>query len=96
MACVQIPVRVRPGASRTSVGGRYGDAEPAQLVVRVSAPAVDGKATQAVLHALAAAFGVPKRDVALVSGASARSKVIRIESADEESLKARLEVLLNL
>jgi len=35
---VRIDIRVRPGASRTAVGGAYGD----RLVVAVGARAVDG------------------------------------------------------
>ena len=71
--------RVKPGASRTAVGGRYGDA----LVVAVSARAVDGKATGAALRAVADAFGVPRRDVTLVIGATSRDKFLEITGAPQ-------------
>lgn len=76
---MRVSVRVRPGASRTKVGGRYGDAEPPVLVVAVSERAVDGAATAAVLEAVAAAFRVRSRAVRLVSGATSRTKVIEVD-----------------
>ena len=90
---MRIAVRVRPGASRTRVGGGYGgDASPA-LVVAVGARAVDGAATEAVLAALAAAFEVPRRGVTLVSGPRSRTKVVDVD-VDEERGRARLAELL--
>ena len=71
---MRISVRVRPGASRTSVGGSYDGA----LVVRVQERAVDGAATAAVLRAVAAAFGLRTAEVTLVSGATSRSKVVDV------------------
>jgi uncharacterized protein len=79
---VRITVRVRPGSARPGVGGGHDGA----LVVRVSARAVDGQATQAALAAVAAAFGVPRRSVTLVSGATNRTKVIDVPGADPELL----------
>jgi uncharacterized protein (TIGR00251 family) len=75
---LRFEVRVRPGASRTAVGGRYGDA----LIVAVTARAVDGKATEATLRALAKALGMSRRDVRLVSGATNRTKVVEVTDAD--------------
>ena len=69
-------VRVRPGASRTRVGGSYGD--PPALVVAVTAPAVDGRANHAVVRALAEALDVPVRYIEIVRGHTSRSKVIRV------------------
>lgn len=83
---------MRPGASRTRVGGSHGG----RLVVAVSARAVDGAATDAALAAVADAFGVRRRDVTLVRGATSRDKVVEIISggADETDLASRLEALL--
>jgi len=83
---VRISVRVMPRAGRTAVGGRRGDA----LVVKVGEPAVDGRANAACLDAVAAAFGVRRRDVALVQGATSRSKVLDVLGRPEEELRAVL------
>ena len=75
---MRITIRVRPGSAREAVGGSHDGA----LVVRVSAPAVDGRATAAALAAIAAAFGVRPRAVRLVSGATSRTKVVDVDGAD--------------
>jgi len=75
-------VWVRPGSPRPGVGGERDGA----LVVRVSARPVGGQATEAALVALAAAFGVRRRAVTLVAGASSRTKVIEVEGADPAAL----------
>ena len=91
MAILRITVRVRPGASRTHVGGTYGDG---QLVVAVSAPPVDGAANEAVRQAVAEAFSVRPRDVVLVSGQQGRTKVLDLETPDADKGRDRLAELL--
>ena len=81
---MRVEVHVKPGASRTEVGGTHDGA----LVVRVTARAVDGKATEAVLTAVAAALGVPAKDVTLVRGATSRRKLLEVAGADEQRLRA--------
>jgi len=61
--------------------------------VAVAARAVDGKATEAALRAVAAAFGVRRRDVTLVTGATSRDKVVEIDG-DADDLAARRGTLL--
>jgi uncharacterized protein YggU (UPF0235/DUF167 family) len=83
---VRITVRVRPGSARAGVGGQHDGA----LVVRVHQRAVDGQATDAALSALAAAFGVRRQAVTLVSGATSRTKIVDIEGADPAVLERLL------
>ncbi|SNY51126.1 DUF167 domain-containing protein [Paractinoplanes atraurantiacus] len=77
-AVVTVAVRVKPGAGRTKVGGSYEGAHGAALIVAVGAPAVDGKATEAVRRALASALGVRPAAVALKVGATSRDKVFTV------------------
>jgi uncharacterized protein len=77
-ADVTFAVRVRPGASRTSVGGSYDGALGPALVVAVSAPAVDGRANRAVLEAVVTALGLRRGQVAVRSGERGRDKLLRV------------------
>ncbi|MDI2126200.1 DUF167 domain-containing protein [Yinghuangia seranimata] len=87
-AARRIAIRVKPGASRTAVGGTHGEA----LVVAVAARAVDGKATEAALRALADALGVRRRRLTLVTGATSRDKVVELAEppADLDAVLTRL------
>ncbi len=78
---MRLAIRVRPGAAREGVGGVYGEGA---VVVKVNARAVDGRATEAALRAVADAFGVRRADVRLVSGATSRDKAVEITGNDEE------------
>lgn len=79
---MRITIRVSPGSARPGVGGEHAGA----LVVRVSARAADGKATEAALAAIAAAFGVRRNGVTLVTGASSRTKIVDVADGDPRVL----------
>ena len=90
-----LEIRVRPNTSRNKVGGCVGD--PPRLVVAVQAPAVDGKANQAVIKELAAAFDLRARDFTIVFGELGRDKRIIVNGLSEEkekTLQAKLEELM--
>ena len=92
-AAVRFAVRVRPGASRTRVGGSYGEGE---LIVAVTDRAVDGRATQACLRAVAEALGARRSAVHLVSGATRRTKILEVDAGDggeATRLRERLDAL---
>jgi uncharacterized protein len=94
---VRIPIRVKPGARRAGVGGRYDGPLGEAVVVAVTAPAVDGRATEAALRAMAEALGVRPRQVTLVSGERSRDKLVEVggtTSSDVARLEQRLRVLL--
>jgi uncharacterized protein (TIGR00251 family) len=86
-----LEIRVRPNASRNKVGGTAGD--PPRLVVAVQAPAVDGKANNAVINELAAAFKLRSRDFTIVFGELGRDKRILIDG-DIENLQNIYESLI--
>lgn len=87
---MKVTIWVRPGSPRPGVGGERDGA----LVVQVSARAVDGQATEAALRAVAAAFGVRRGAVRLVSGATSRTKIVEIDGGEPGTL-ARLLRLIN-
>lgn len=84
---MRITIRVKPGSTQPSVGGVHDGA----LVVRVSARAVDGKATAAALTAVAAAFGVRPHQVSLISGETSRTKVVNVDGASQADLDRLLK-----
>ncbi|HSR85369.1 MAG TPA: DUF167 family protein [Streptosporangiaceae bacterium] len=83
---MRIPVWVQPVSSRPGVGGQRDGA----LIVRVSKRPVGGEATAATLAAVAAALGVRRSEVTLISGARSRSKIIEVAGADPELLNRLL------
>jgi uncharacterized protein (TIGR00251 family) len=84
---ITVEIRVRPNAKANRVGGVVG--EPPRLVVAVQAPAVDGKANEAVAKVLAKAFDLRARDISIVHGELARDKRVVLEG-DATLLTARL------
>ena len=77
-------VQVQPRASRSGVTGLHGTA----LKVRLQAPPVDGAANEALVAFLAESLGVRSRDVRLVSGATARSKIVEVLGVSRERILA--------
>jgi uncharacterized protein len=81
-----VRVRVQPRAKRAGVGGWRGDA----LVVRVSAPPVEGRANVAVCKLVAKAAGVPPSKISVVRGHASREKTLRVEGVTPEDLARSL------
>lgn len=92
MSGYRFAVRVKPGARRTSVGGRWAGRLGEALLVAVTAPAVDGRANEAVCRALADALGVPRAQVSVIVGAHARDKVVAVDPAPPD-LAAKVTAL---
>jgi uncharacterized protein (TIGR00251 family) len=80
---IQFAVRVSPRSSRQAVEGLIRDETGAKfLKIAVNAPPEDGKANKEVLALLAKTIGIAKSRLSLVSGESARKKVIRLDAVD--------------
>jgi len=87
-----IAIRVKPGSSRVRVGGRYDGPLGPALVVAVTAPPVDGRATAAALRAVADALDLRPAAVTLRAGAASRDKLIEIADPPDD-LPARVSRL---
>lgn len=81
-----LELKVIPNAPRDEIAGWLGGA----LKVKIQAPALEGRANDAVLDFLAQKLGVPRRDVSLLRGDKSRQKVVRIVSLDEATVRLRL------
>ena len=85
-AYVLFDIRVVLRASADAFVARAG-----QLVVRVSAPPVEGKANEAVIRTVARALGLARSDVAIVRGAGARTKTLRVPASAEAALRGMVK-----
>jgi uncharacterized protein (TIGR00251 family) len=85
---VLLRVHVQPGAGRSAVMGRHGDA----LKIKVGAPPQGGRANAAVVSLLATSLGIPEARVVVESGASSRSKRVRISGVPVAELDRLLEL----
>jgi hypothetical protein len=81
-------VRLQPRAKRDEVVGE----RDGVVVIRVTAPPVDGKANAALCRLIAQKAGVPPSRVEIVRGHTAREKVIRVEGVTDAALRAALGV----
>ena len=82
-----LDLKTIPNASRNEIAGWLGDA----LKVKVHAPALEGRANDALVEFLAEKLGLPRRAVTLVRGDKSRHKVVRVEGLTLAEAKARLE-----
>jgi uncharacterized protein (TIGR00251 family) len=81
---LELEVLVQPRASRDEVVGVH----DGRLKVRLAAPPVDGEANAALLGFVARALGLPRAQVTLVRGQTARRKTVRVTGADEAAVRA--------
>jgi uncharacterized protein (TIGR00251 family) len=86
LSAAELRVRLQPRGRRDEVVGERDGA----VVIRVTAPPVDGKANAALCRFVARAAGVAPSRVCVVRGHTARDKVVRVEGADVAALRAAL------
>ncbi len=82
----RLRVRVIPRAKKNEVAGWREGA----LVVRLTAPPVEGAANRLLLRFLAKKVGVRAADLEIVSGETARDKVLSVVGLSPQELQDRL------
>jgi uncharacterized protein (TIGR00251 family) len=80
---VKLHVRVIPNARRTEFAGR----REGELVLRLSAPAIEGKANKAAIEFLAEHFGIPRSRITLVAGEKTRHKVFELSGVESKDFR---------
>ena len=88
MADDGVEIRLQPRGGRDQVMGERDGA----VLIRTSAPPVDGKANAALITFVAKTIGVPKGAVTIVRGETSRNKVIRVEGRSPTDVRALLLV----
>jgi uncharacterized protein (TIGR00251 family) len=82
----RLRLRVAPGATRSGVVGRHGDA----WKVRVSTPPEGGRANDAVVRLLAETLRLPREAVTLISGHGGRDKIVELAGLGPSQIERRL------
>jgi uncharacterized protein len=83
-----LSVRLQPRARRDEIVGERAGV----VVIRVTAPPVDGKANDALCRLIAKAAGVPPSRVSVVRGHTSRDKLVRVEGVEIDALRRELGV----
>lgn len=85
----RLSVRIVPRASRDVVVGMRAGA----LLVRVTAPPVDGAANEALIRVVARRLRVAKGAVRIVSGLTSKAKVLQVDGLTEAEIQRRLSAI---
>ncbi|MCE5238629.1 DUF167 domain-containing protein [bacterium] len=86
MPSCELSIRVTPRAGRDECVGEHDGA----IKVKLAAAPVKGAANKALLALLSKRLGVPKCDLEIVGGETARLKRLRIEGLTEAEARRRL------
>jgi uncharacterized protein (TIGR00251 family) len=80
------PVRVHPGARQNAITGTHDSA----LKISLTTPPADGRANAALLAFLSQRLNVPRAHIELLTGATSRSKTLRITGLTSAEVETRL------
>ena len=83
---MKLPVRVIPNARRTEFSGQ----REGEHVLRLNAPALEGRANKAAVEYIAGYLGISRSRVTLVSGENSRHKIFEIVGLDPSDVEGRL------
>lgn len=71
---ITLRIKVEPRSSKSGIVGPYGES----LKVKLASPPVEGKANKELIEVLAKEYGVPKKNIEIISGQSSKNKTVKI------------------
>ena len=84
MKDITLKIFLQPKSSKNEVVGPYRDG----IKVRVMAPAVEGRANDALIRLLAKELGISPSSLEIIKGRHSREKILRIsENVNQELMK---------
>jgi uncharacterized protein (TIGR00251 family) len=86
MPDAEVLIRLQPRAKRDEVVGE----RAGRIVVRVTAPPVDGRANAALCAFVAGRVGVPPSRVRVTRGHGSRDKAVAVDGADPAAVRRAL------
>jgi uncharacterized protein (TIGR00251 family) len=76
---LRVAIRLSPGARKDRLVAVVASAAGGHVLkATVTAPAEAGRANEALLHLLARAWHVSRRDLSIIAGSTSRNKVVRV------------------
>jgi len=91
VSIARLTVRVQPGARAAGLVGRRADGA---LALRVTAPALEGRANRAVEELLAERLGLRRSQVKVARGETSRTKQVEFEGVTQDTLDRRVALAL--
>jgi len=82
-----LAIRVIPGASRNEIAEIL---EDGTIKIRLTAPAIEGKANTSLIDFLSKTLDVPKSTIDIVAGHTRRDKLVSILDIDAETIQERI------
>jgi uncharacterized protein (TIGR00251 family) len=67
-------IHLVPNAKREGIAGEF----DGRVKIAVTAPAVDGRANEALIKFLSKEYGVPKSKISITAGLTGRNKIVKI------------------
>jgi len=89
-AAAKLKIRVIPNARKTEFSGSRGD----EIVLRLNAPAIEGRANAAAVEFLSRFFGVSRSAVVIIGGERSRHKIVEIVGLKNGDLERKLAHLI--
>jgi uncharacterized protein len=82
-----LTVRIHPGARKNAITGTHNSA----LKISLTTPPIEGRANEALIAFLAESLQLPKSRIALITGQTSRTKILRITGKSAAEVQAALD-----